>query len=134
MKNKYLFLIVLVLILFQFDKINAQSQTWVAPKSAYDLINPFKGNEKATAEGKKLYNQMCVICHGIQGKGNGSAGVALSPKPSNFLTINVVNETDGAIFWKLTEGKSPMASYKDALSENQRWQLVNYIRYLEKNK
>ena len=121
MKNKYLFLIVLLLILFQFDKINAQSQNWVASKSSSDLINPFKGNEKATAEGKK-------------GKGNGIAGVALKPKPANFLAINVVNETDGEIFWKLTEGKSPMASYRETLNENQRWQLVNYIRNLEKNK
>tara|TARA_R110000868_G_scaffold58546_1_gene180727 strand:+ start:1341 stop:1745 length:405 start_codon:yes stop_codon:yes gene_type:complete len=134
MKNKYLLLIVLTLIFFKYDKINGQSQKWVAPKSSSDLINPFVGNEKATAEGKKIYTQMCVICHGTQGKGNGIAGVALNPKPANFLVINVVNETDGAIFWKLTEGKSPMASYKDVLNENQRWQLVNYIRNLEKNK
>lgn len=123
-----------MLIFFINNKINAQSQNWVAPKTASNLINPFKGNEKATAEGKQIFNQMCVICHGMQGKGNGIAGVTLKPKPANFLAINVINETDGEIFWKLTEGKSPMASYKEMLNENQRWQLVNYIRNLEKNK
>lgn len=134
MKKKYLFLILVLLMFFKSDKINAQDKNWTAPGYANGLVNPFKDNENATAEGKKIFNQICVICHGMQGKGNGAAGLTLNPKPANFLAITVVNETDGAIFWKLTEGKAPMASYKDLLNENQRWQLVNYIRKLEKTK
>lgn len=78
-----------------------------------------------------MFNQMCAICHGNKGDGKDVGGVSLNPKPADFLSINVKNETDGAIFWKMTNGKSPMASYKDMLTENQRWQLVTYIRQLE---
>lgn len=134
MKKKYLFLVAVVLILIGSNKINAQVNHWVAPKSSNSLVNPYKSNASATAEGKKIFNQMCFICHGLQGKGNGTAGVSLVPKPANFLAITVINETDGAIFWKLTEGRPPMASYKELLTEEQRWKLVNYIRVLEKSK
>ena len=77
---------------------------------------------------------MCAICHGESGKGNGSASVALDPHPANFLSIKVRHESDGAIFWKMSEGRPPMAGYKALLTEQQRWQLVAYIRKLEEKK
>jgi len=110
-----------------------QDPNWVAPKYANDIKNPHRGDEKATAQGKKLFNNMCAICHGKKGKGNGVAGVSLIPRPANFLAIDVKKETDGAIFWKMTEGKPPMASYKEILTDDQRWDLVCYIRQLQKN-
>lgn len=104
---------------------------WVAPKSADNLKNPLTGNLNATNEGKKMFKQMCSICHGDKGKGDGMAGMTLKPRPSNFTTKKVQDQSDGAIFWKLTEGRAPMASYKKTLTETQRWQLVNYIRQLK---
>ena len=41
-----------------------------------------KGNEYA--QGKKLYTDKCQICHGVNGRGDGPAASALSPKPANF--------------------------------------------------
>ena len=132
MKIKMMFIVVSALIILYSNKSCAQENKWVAPKYSNDLINPFKGNESATAEGKKIFNQMCVLCHGIYGKGNGEAGLSLEKKPANFLALNVINQTDGAIFWKITHGNPPMAPYEGLLSEEQRWKLVNYIRELEK--
>lgn len=37
------------------------------------------------ARGSKLFAQACVACHGAGGAGDGPAGVALNPKPANFL-------------------------------------------------
>ena len=45
-----------------------------------------------------------------------------------------MNQTDGNLFWKITNGKAPMASYEELLTDNQRWKVVNYIRELEVNK
>jgi mono/diheme cytochrome c family protein len=109
----------------------SQGSTWVAPALADKMNNPLKGSTTSAAEGKKIYQSMCTICHGEKGKGNGAAGVSLTPRPANFLAIKVRNESDGAIFWKLSEGNPPMASYKTLLTETQRWQLVEYIRQLE---
>jgi mono/diheme cytochrome c family protein len=107
---------------------------WIAPKSADAIKNPLKGKVSATTEGKKLFTQMCAICHGTKGKGDGMAGMSLTPRPTNFTKDNVQSQTDGAIYWKITQGKAPMASYKSALKSNQRWQLVNYIRTFKKVK
>ena len=104
---------------------------WEVPSSANELKNPFKGDAGAVAEGKKLFVAMCSVCHGETGKGNGAASAALMPHPANFLSIEIEIESDGSIFWKLTEGNPPMASYKTLLTEDQRWKLVTFIRNLE---
>jgi mono/diheme cytochrome c family protein len=111
----------------------ASRPAWVAPESAGSMKNPFTGNPSAATEGKQLFTSMCVICHGETGKGNGVAGVTLTPHPANFLGSVIRAESDGALFWKMSEGNAPMASYKTMLSEEQRWKLVCYIRELQKN-
>lgn len=109
-----------------------QNSAWKAPKEADEIKNPLAGQEAELVKGKKLYNQMCAVCHGAKGKGDGVAGAALNPKPTNFTLASVQAQTDGALFWKLSEGKTPMASYKNTLKEDQRWQLVNYLRTFKK--
>ncbi len=120
------------LILSAYGSTGSDGKAWKAPKSADKIKNPLKGNAAATEKGKELFNQMCAICHGAEGEGDGIAGGALKPRPANFTSKKVQSQTDGAIFWKMTEGRSPMASYKDVLKEKQRWQLVNYIRTFKK--
>ena len=112
---------------------NASAQgKWVAPSSANELKNPVAGDAAALKEGKALYQSYCSPCHGEKGKGDGVAGGALSPKPANHSSAVVQSQSDGAIFWKLTEGRGAMASYKAALTEKQRWSLVCFIRTLKK--
>jgi len=105
---------------------------WVAPKEADALKDPVKNDAAATAAGKKLYIASCVVCHGAMGKGDGVASAALARKPADHSSWKIQSQTDGALFWKVTNGKSPMASYKNVFTDEQRWQLVNYIRELGK--
>jgi len=133
----YLFVFTLTSMLFlaflSFGTANAQDKgKWVAPKSADQIKSPLQGDEATIKAGKKIYNQYCAVCHGNKGKGDGIAGMSLKPRPSNFTSASVQAQSDGALFWKISEGRSPMATYKQALSETQRWQLVKYIRTLGK--
>jgi mono/diheme cytochrome c family protein len=135
MKSTYLSIVLFALLFVIGNNVIAQRKSWAVPEYAKGLKNPFSGNAAATADGKKIYDQMCVLCHGLKGEGNGQAGLTLDVKPANFLEIkNISNETDGEIFWKITAGKPPMSSYDELLTEDQRWKLVNYIRQLNKNK
>ena len=114
--------------------VNAQSK-WVAPATAKTIENPLKCSPDDIKEGKKIFTEMCVICHGIKGKGDGIAAAALNPKPANYTLKTVQDQTDGELFWKITNGNAPtaaMASYKDILTETQRWQMVAYIRTFKK--
>ena len=124
-------IVLLFIIAIYTNNVFAQS-TWKASKEADKTVNPIKDDVKSVKKGKKIYTQMCVICHGVKGKGDGVAGAALNPKPANFTSKEIQAQTDGALFWKLTQGKAPMASYKELLTETQRWEVINYIRTFKK--
>ncbi len=100
---------------------------WKAPADAKNVKNP----EKSSELGKKSVETNCVTCHGPNGKGDGPAAVALTPKPANWTSDKVKKETDGELFWKLSNGRGPMPPWKH-LPEKERWQIVNYIRELQK--
>ncbi|SNZ01362.1 c-type cytochrome [Flagellimonas pacifica] len=121
------------LICFLMVGFNGHAQEkWKAPASADKIMNPLKSDANAAAKGKRTYKMLCVICHGAKGKGDGMGGSGLTPKPTDLTNSDIQAQTDGALFWKLTEGRAPMASYKTALPENKRWELINYIRTLKK--
>jgi mono/diheme cytochrome c family protein len=108
----------------------AQSSDWKAPPAAANRPNPVPVNATTLAAGQKLYVGNCMTCHGQSGKGDGPGGAALEKRPADLGARIKAGETDGALFWKISEGKSPMISWKGSLSETQRWELVNYIKSL----
>jgi mono/diheme cytochrome c family protein len=126
--------LIVVLLLACSNNVFSQTRKFPSPASADATVNPLKGKEDATAEGKKVYTQYCVPCHGSKGKGDGIAAPGLSRPPADHTSDFVQKQTDGAIFWIISEGNNPMPTYKTTLTEAQRWQLVNYIRTLAKHK
>jgi mono/diheme cytochrome c family protein len=100
---------------------------WVAPADAKALKNPVKGIGSA----KKAVETNCVSCHGATGHGDGPAAAALpAPKPANWTSQAVQKQTDGEIFWKMSNGRGAMPPWKH-LPEKERWEIVNYIRTLK---
>ena len=104
---------------------------WQAPPEAKTLKNPVPKSDKVIAQGKKLAEANCVPCHGAGGKGDGPAAAALPVKPANWTSAAVQSETDGEIFWKISNGRGPMPPWKH-LPENDRWALVYFLRTLKK--
>lgn len=97
---------------------------WVVPADAASKPNPLAGNAEAAAGGRKLFQRHCAECHGSEATGK--------KKNAADLSQDVVqHQTDGALFWKITNGKADgdMPSF-GRLPELQRWQLVLYIRAL----
>jgi mono/diheme cytochrome c family protein len=105
----------------------AAAQPWTAPPEAKKLKNPVKGIGNA----KKTVETNCASCHGASGKGDGVAAAALTPKPADWTSARVQKETDGELFWKITNGRGPMPPWKH-LPEKDRWEIINYIRTLKK--
>jgi mono/diheme cytochrome c family protein len=108
----------------------AQSKPWIAPVAAQNIKNPIEASLTVVKEGKVLYSSNCAPCHGEKGKGDGPAAAALNPKPADHTSSSLLAETDGSLFWKISEGRTPMPQYKKMFTETQRWNLVNYIRTL----
>jgi mono/diheme cytochrome c family protein/Spy/CpxP family protein refolding chaperone len=111
---------------------NSSNETWKAPSFADNITNPFKNNSDVNRLGENIFSNQCATCHGISGKGNGPASFSLNPKPANLTSSVVQKQSDGAIFWKISNGNSPMPAFKYSLTKQQRWGLVNYIRELGK--
>ncbi|HZQ34491.1 MAG TPA: CopD family protein [Dehalococcoidia bacterium] len=93
--------------------------------------NPVPADERSVADGKAIYAQNCVICHGATGHGDGPGAAALNPKPLD-LTVHVGLHPDGQLFDWISNGipRTSMPPWKDKLSAQQRWDLINYLRTL----
>jgi mono/diheme cytochrome c family protein len=127
---------VLVMLGFSAGVVAAADdyKPWVAPDSSRGVKNPVPSNPQTLAAAQQTFSDNCVQCHGEQGKGDGDTGKILKVKPANFTDPKLMAlETDGSLFWKMSEGRGPMPSWKADLSETERWQLVNYIRKLGKD-
>ena len=103
---------------------------WTAPARAARKQNPTLADGKSIARGKDLFLSACLPCHGPSGRGDGPAAAALERKPGNLSEARMWQQADGAIFWKISEGNSPMPSFQETFSEAQRWDIVNYVRTL----
>ena len=134
MKSRLVVLIfsLLVLCLSIFIACNETtkkiSDEWEAPDDANDLKNPLQNNLLTEHKGKEVYNLYCLSCHGEVGFGDGAAGASFERRPANFHSRRVKSQSDGVLFWKITNGRTNMPSFKQVLSDEQRWQLVSYIR------
>ena len=117
-----------------FSSAFSQTRKFPSPPSADANVNPLKGNAASILEGKKIYIMYCVTCHGSKGKGDGIAAPGLSKTPADHTSDFVQKQTDGALYWVITNGNNPMPTYKTTLTETQRWQLINYIRTIAKHK
>jgi mono/diheme cytochrome c family protein len=107
--------------------------TWTSPASAKSMKNPVPVDAASLAAGKKAFEKECLSCHGKKGKGDGPSAATLEKAPASLLSESVGSQTDGELFWKITEGKKPMSSAKKSLTEEQRWQVINYVRQLAEN-
>jgi glucose/arabinose dehydrogenase len=94
-----------------------------APAAAEPTKNPYAGRRPAAQAGANLFARHCAACHGPTGEGTGNIP-ALAKGPTQTAT-------DGAIFWFITQGdpNNGMPSWS-SLSEQQRWQLITYLKAL----
>lgn len=103
------------------------------------VVNPLPVTQKNLEEGKQLYVAMCGPCHGSDGKGNGSiVELGKYPAPPSYSTGvssrggAMKDLTDGKIYHTIQYGINLMGSYASQLSPEERWQVVMYVRELQK--
>ncbi len=118
-----------MMILLSFVPKVTQQKPWVVPDAAKTKVNALKGDAASLATGKTLYNQHCKSCHGTKGKGDGTKAAQLDTECGDFTKASFQSQTDGEIFYKTSEGRKDMPSYKKKISDvHDIWAVVNYIR------
>ncbi|MFC5440409.1 FTR1 family protein [Rhodanobacter ginsenosidimutans] len=90
-----------------------------APEHVPDLVR-----------GEALYQNQCAACHGVTGHGDGPAGMQLSPRPVNFTDQTRADQRSALSLYEVisqgVEG-TPMVSYEQQLSSDDRWALAYYV-------
>lgn len=105
------------------------ARNWSATVAARRLKNPIPPTSDAIAAGRQIYGEHCRSCHGEKGDGRGEKAAELSVAPGDFTDASAMRRrTDGELFWQITRGRLPMPAFDDKLSDEQRWQVVDYIR------
>ena len=107
-----------------------KGKPWPATEAVIKVKNPVKADEASIKEGKDLYSQHCKSCHGTKGKGDGSKAEKIDISCGDFTGPEYAKISDGEAYWKTTEGRKPMPSFKEKLGNNERWSVINYIRSL----
>lgn len=97
-------------------------------EEARATANPVPDSPAALAEARTLYTEHCAHCHGDTGAGDGGEAQMYTPPPADFTRPSMANIRDGELFYKITEGRRPMPSFKRVLTDEQRWKLVRLIR------
>lgn len=96
-----------------------------------ELKNPVPPTPASVAAGKALFEINCLICHGQTSAERGPVGKKLVPPPPGLDHDMVKGLSDSAIFKAMTFGFGRMPVFRDKLTPQERWNLVNFLRTRE---
>ena len=114
-------------------KVNEQKKPWPVPDAAKNKVNPVASNAASIADGKELWTTHCKSCHGTKGMGDGPKAAQLKTEPGDFSKADVQAQSDGSLFYKISEGREDMPSFKKKIPDaDDIWNVVNYVRTLKK--
>jgi mono/diheme cytochrome c family protein len=104
--------------------------TWVVLEAPTDAA--VKNVTVPVERGKSIYEERCGVCHGPQGKGDGPEAPFLSPRPGSLVSAGTSVKSDTDLLAIIDNGKprTAMPGWKDKLTEEQRQDVLAYIRTL----
>ena len=116
------------LALFFLQPVLAQDAPWEVPDEYKSYPNPIKRDAASIAKGKEIFTKNCILCHGEKGDGKGPSSATGSIKPANFTDKDRMKQSDGAMAYKILSGRGFMPPWDGKLSEDDVWNVINYIR------
>jgi len=115
----------LLFLMMIFTVPNLIAEEWVVPDEQKTKTSPYLFNADTVKKGETVYIKNCQSCHGNPGKNNWAK---ISPEPGDPASKKFQEQTDGEMFYRISSGKGPMPEFRNILSENERWNVVSFIR------
>ena len=126
--SKLGYLVPAVVLCFGFSVITYQDP-WPVPEKSQKMVNPVKSDAASLATGKSVWAKHCQSCHGKTGKGDGNKAASLKTQPGDLSSADFQKQSDGAIFYKTSEGRKDMPGFKKKIPDAEElWAVVNHMR------
>ena len=110
-----------------------QAKPWAVPEKNAKMANPVKSDAESLKIGKEVWNKHCSSCHGKTGAGDGSKAAQLETAMEDVSEASVQGQSDGELFYKISEGRDEMPSFKKKISDTEEmWSVVHFMRTLKK--
>jgi mono/diheme cytochrome c family protein len=94
------------------------------------LISPVAPDEASIKKGQLLFEKQCIACHGREGKGGGTMAEYFGEPPPLDDESNL-ELPDGFFYSTIRHGRGMMPALSEALSAEERWHIINYLRRLQ---
>lgn len=101
--------------------------------SAWGNGIPFTVTRQTLERGRERYQIQCAVCHGATGAGNGIAGKYGLVGIANLHQQRLRDMTDGELYNTVANGKNTMMGYGGVLPVADRWEIVAYVRALQRS-
>ncbi len=102
------------------------------PPQYANLTNPLSATPPTLSRGAAFYRANCLSCQGPQGHGDGEAGKALSPPPSDIAATARMPMPDSFFFWTISDGGqafgTAMPAFREILKPGDIWAIITYLR------
>jgi len=122
---------VTVILAFTVNR-QEQPKPWSVPAEHKSKKNPVKADAESIELGKELYNKNCASCHGKKGLGDGPKAKLIETFSGDFSSDAYQKQTDGEHFYKTKVGRGDMPGYDKKISDEDIWNMVNYMRTFKK--
>jgi len=112
--------------------LNPESNPQSAPSADGSPLGWDTWNAASLQEGKEVYTEYCLTCHGCAGNGLGSYGGTMMVTPANFKQDPFRTMPDDQWFWHVSEGipGTLMPTWKLSLSDDLRWKVIRYVQQI----
>jgi len=131
MKTMKLFFVSAAVLLLSATLV-AQPKPWVVPANFKSIKNPIATCDASAKAGQALYAKTCAACHGKTGLGDGPKSKSLKTAMNDMSKPEFQNQTDGEHFYKTKTGRGDMTKYEGKLTDDDIWNIVNYMRTFKK--
>ena len=120
-----------LVVLVSFLSLNVLAEGWNIRAEKTAKNSNLKFTTTTAKQGEDIFTKNCVSCHGNLGKGNNLK--SLQPPPPDLAGSLTQKRSDGDLFYIITTGRNVMPSFSNVFSEEQRWQIISYLRSFNKN-
>ncbi len=122
--------------------ISREAENYPYKKTDADLIkaakikNPLKPDSQNIARGEKVYQTICLQCHGDKADGKGFLFTSgkFTYAPANLTSVKTINRTDGELYHIVTVGLGLMPAHGIIVRPDDRWKVIMYLRSLQRKK